>query len=557
MKTTEYKILGGTTAQKRADLPTAQKCAEAYTPDYDFMSNDGVHTPVLVGNYFWTGAYIYYFPDVSNLDVPTYGYQVKNNESWSFTSRDNWLHADQATLQAAFISAVQNGQTWEPLTDRSKFCTPVIQHGKVNLWVEVVPTNYNTVSSISVSPTTSSATVGSSYSQLFTSTCYEADDGSYSYVWTATGATGGLSLDNAAIASPTLSGVPTASGSVYLDVIVTDSYGNKANAEVSLVIADAAPVYNHVSSVTVTPIETDYTSGDSMNQVFTANPSPVDDGSYSYYWHWSKSSAGTLTPSADGKTCTLTGTAPATAGTYIVMCDVTDSYNHTVYSTSAYGKVVVSAPAKAILTSAAFSPKTASFTQNSDVGTYTNTIVCDAPDDGSYTYAAPKLSGNAAAGLTATISGSTVTITGTPTTAGTAYCDVTVTDSYATKRGAELAITINAATPTGINISGDTATIHAGNQSTYTTHGKPYSRNWWVTMANASGGSVTDDGTLTYLWYWIDNTTGTGLVFDPDDAANIMIDGTPTKAGQAHMQCDITDVYGTTITAPSQGISIS
>ncbi|EPT9873068.1 hypothetical protein ACVTW2_000653 [Escherichia coli] len=454
MKTTEYKILGGTTAQKRAELPTTQICVELPTtgipvdePDYDFMSNDGVHTPVLVSlsdgsGYFWTGAYIYYFPDVSNLDVPTYGYQVYNNEAWSFTSRDNWLYADQATLQAAFISAVQNGQTWEPINN-SDTVYPVIQHGKVNLWVEVVPTNYNTVSSISVSPATSSATVGSSYSQLFTSTCYEADDGSYSYVWTATGATGGLSLDNATIASPTLSGVPTASGSVYLDVTVTDSYGNKANAEVSLVIADAAPVYNHVSSVTVTPIETDYTSGDSINQVFTANPSPADDGSYSYDWHWSKSSAGTLTPSSDGKTCTLTGTAPDVAGTYIVLCTVTDSYGKAVTSTTAYGKVVVSAAVE----TGTLIPANCSLEQldaytAKKAGWVECTVTVDEADDGTYQYYWYANGNGTGLGNVQSESGASITntwVTGAGTVKiggtsynkeGTVYYSVKVKDSH-------------------------------------------------------------------------------------------------------------------------------
>lgn len=218
----------------------------------------------------------------------------------------------------------------------------------------------------------------------------------------------------------------------------------------------------------------------------------------------------------------------------------------------------------AILTSAAFSPKTASFTQNSNVGTYTNTIVCDASDDGSYTYAAPKLSGNAAAGLTATISGATVTITGTPTTAGTAYCDVTVTDSYATKRGAELSITINAATPTGINIAGSSIVVGAGTASTYNQTGKPYSRNWFIkTFTSSTGSAITDDGTLIYKWNWVkdtkDNYTGDqiGLVFDPDDAANIMIDGTPTKASACHLTVSATDVYGNTITSGEQGLTIN
>lgn len=428
--------------------------------DYNFIGYKGdnePYTPVLVtlpdgSGYYWTGAYIYYFPDVSNLDVPTYGYQVEANEAWSFTSRDNWLNGSQATLQAAFISAVNAGQTWEPLTDTNKFCIPVIQHGKKNSWVEKIPVpDYNKLSSVVISPATSSATVGTAYSQLFTTTCQEGDDGSYSYSWSASGSTSGMSLDNATIANPTLSGTPTTSGSITLTVLVTDSYGNKATSSSTVSIATGAA---HATSGTVSLSNSSATVG----SAFSCTASLIDlvepdDGTYTYAWSFNGDSNGLTFDNIKSKTPTISGT-PTTATSLPVRCSVKDSY-------------------------------------------------------GNYATITPE------------------------------------------------SIVISAATPTGINITGDSAVIHAGNQSTYSTHGKPYSRNWWVTIADSSGGSVTDDGTLTYLWYWIDNTTGTGLVFDPDNAANIMIDGTPTKAGQAHMQCDITDVYGNKVTAPSQGISIS
>ncbi|MDM2823166.1 hypothetical protein OGX96_19030 [Citrobacter sp. Cpo100] len=309
MLTTEYKILGG---------------VKAYTPDTNFKGYEkGKYTPVLVGNYYWTGAYIFYFPDVSDLDSPTYGYQVDDNEAWSFTTRDNWLYADQATLQSAFIDAVNSGQTWNALKDTNKYSIPVIQHGTKNRWVDEIPTTYNTVTSVSISPATSTATVGTAYSQLFKSTCSEADDGSYTYLWTATGVTGGLQLDNATIASPTLSGTPTASGSAYLSVTVTDSYGNKATSESTITVA--AKATNVINSVTVSPTECDFTVGDVLDQVFTVSLSPVDDGSYSYSWSFGGSAIGTLTPSSDGKSCTLTGTL-AKSGTYYVKCTVTDAY---------------------------------------------------------------------------------------------------------------------------------------------------------------------------------------------------------------------------------------
>lgn len=277
----------------------------------------------------------------------------------------------------------------------------------------------------------------------------------------------------------------------------------------------------------------------------------VDDGSYTYKWaSYSMSGIGGL--SVDASTGRVTGT-PSQAGTGQLSCTVTDSYKNSQIKYVTF--TATASSSKVALQSVSVSVNNTTAT----VGTfYTGQITPTLnPTNATGVTTTYQLnSDGAAAGLS--VNSSTGAISGTPSAAGSYYATCTSIDDSGNTRhpSSPVTITVNSA-PTGISLSGDTSIIHAGNQSTYSTHGKPYSRNWWVTIANSSGGNVTDDGTLTYLWYWIDNTTGTGLVFDPDNEANIMIDGTPTKAGQAHMQCDITDIYGTTITAPAQGISIS
>ncbi|HBS6726862.1 TPA: hypothetical protein MAN53_004051 [Klebsiella pneumoniae] len=258
-----------------------------------------------------------------------------------------------------------------------------------------------------------------------------------------------------------------------------------------------------------------------------------------YSWDSSKPSVASVV-NKNSNTTTVTGVGEGKANINAHLQTVDDSGN--TATSSGYTTITVTAAppvSKAVLTSAAFSPTKATFTQNSNVGTYTNTLVCDDVDDGSYTYTAPKLSGNAATGLTATISGATVTITGTPTVSGTAYCDVTVTDSYNTKRGAELSITVSAAAsgahvPSTANVTAD------GGWNNSNKHGTYQHRLFHCT---ASG----DDGTFTYQWGW-DGAAPSGLTYDTPTAKDTYVSGTAAAAGTFHGTCVVTDVYGASVT---------
>lgn len=215
-----------------------------------------------------------------------------------------------------------------------------------------------------------------------------ADVSAVSWSWTSSNSSCvSLSGQTDTDTQSSITATANATGNATLSCVMTDVDGTTYSGSLNVAVSAAPVTPNHVTGITVSPTEIDVTSGDSINQVFTAKPTPSDDGSYSYNWHWSKSSAGTLTPSSDGKTCTLTGTAPSTAGTYIVLCTVTDSYNTSITSTTAYGKVVVTAVPEegTIIPTNCSLPQIPAYSgRSSDY--YTLTVDLDEEDDGTYSY---------------------------------------------------------------------------------------------------------------------------------------------------------------------------
>ncbi|EDT6682831.1 hypothetical protein UJ50_001704 [Salmonella enterica subsp. enterica] len=510
---------------------------QAYTPDYNFTAPLEGFIPVLCGNYYFTGAYVYYFPDVSNLDFRTYGYQTNEGGGIAWFG-SNYKNASEQDLTDKFISLAQSGYDWGGILEGNT-CYPFIQHGtannfssdtdfknlvyiksvsisslpdgestqaysadvsltmdypdwytkykykyvlsgkgsgglsvvddrKGNATVSGTPTNGGSVTltatvtdysnrsisastsfnvsgdsaaevkSVVISPASSSATVGTAYTQQFTTTCQEGDDGSYSYSWSASGSTSGMSLDDATSSSPTLSGTPTTSGSITLTVLVTDSYGNKATNTSTVSIADAAPVYNHLDSVSVSPSTASATAGSSFSQVFTVIPSPSDDGSYTYTWN-----------------------------------SVSD-------------------------------------------------------------------------GLSITKNGDTATVSGVPTDAGSVTVSGFATDSYGKQHGASATITVEAATPTGEHLTGVSAVEQGqGSNPGHPVKGKAFAGRYLKVAPTPA-----DDGTYIYNWYWSSGKEGgyNGMTMTGGDTAEIYWYGTPTESGAYTLSCDVTDVWNTTYT---------
>lgn len=515
---------------------------KAFTPDTNFIGatpNGVAYTPVLVGQYYWTGAYIFYFPDVSNLDVPTYGYQVKNNEAWSFTTRCNWLHADQSTLQQAFITAVNNGQTWERLTD-GKYSIPVIQHGKKNYWVDEVPNTHNQISSVSISASSSSATVGTAFTDTFTTTCNQPDDGSYSYQWTATGATGGLTLDNTTIANPTISGTPTTAGNLELSVTVTNSFNNKATSSVDVSVIAAAPV---ISSCSISPATATATVGSAFSQVFTLTGNPADAVDHYQWNNISGAATAGLTLTKGTNTATVSGT-PTTAGGFTVNGFAYDSYGH--YKSATATVTVNAAP---VVLTASISPTvsndyttgvsskdTCTVTTNATTPNYVWSVYIDGAKDSTQTAA---LTGQGTATASLTLNAGKVH--------SNCWFQCDVTDS-ATGQSATVKSTFNiVAAPV------ETGTLVPANCSLEQLPAYTAKKAGWVEYTVTV--DEADDGTYQYYWYANGNGTGLGNVQSESGASitNTWVKGAGTvkiggtsynKAGTVYYSVKVKDTHG-------------
>ena len=190
--------------------------------------------------------------------------------------------------------------------------------------VDDIPNNHNQVSSVTVSASSGSATVGTAFTDTFTTTCNQPDDGSYSYQWTATGATGGLLLDDATIANPTISGTPTTAGTLELSVTVTDRYNNKATSSVDISVIAAAPV---ISSCSISPTTATATVGSAFSQVFTLTGTPAEAVDHYQWNNISGAATAGLTLTKGTNTATVSGT-PTTACSFTVNGFAYDSYGH-------------------------------------------------------------------------------------------------------------------------------------------------------------------------------------------------------------------------------------
>lgn len=376
-----------------------------YTPDYDFTNrNDTSFIPVLVGNYYWTGAYIFYIPDVSDLDVKSYGYQcdmvTDSTTRAIYVKFGDYFKAGQyKEATDYFISLVNSGQEWEHLTN-NEYAVPYIQHGKPYNMVDSIPTTYAEIKSVSISPVTVSATVGAAFSQQYNTACEEGDDGSYSYLWSASGSVAGLSLSDATSASPVLSGVPTTSGNAYLTVTVTDSYGNKATDETEIDIASAPVEKATLTKLTISPkTYTDVSEDSTESYVFTLTPDSLDDGSYIWSLRWQGSDPVTggsqtpITPVIKDGVATVTITGPfVKTGNFFLSGSVSDTHGNTqTILNSTYGVFVIAPVKDAVLTSASAN---ANSWKVGDAAKQQVVFVLDDTDDGSYTYVWGTVSGS-------------------------------------------------------------------------------------------------------------------------------------------------------------------
>lgn len=260
--------------------------------------------------------------------------------------------------------------------------------------------------------------VGTAYSQ----TLAAAGGTGTSYTWTATGSnlsTYGLSFSSAGV----VSGTPSTSGTASFTANVKDSGGNTAQQPLTITI------YNALSqSATGLPLTA--TTGASYSGTIAGA-----GGSGNYCWTVTGASDGLSASAAnascgfDGNPLTIAGT-PSTAETVKITVTVTDTLTNISVSDSY--SIVVSPPQP--LTLPATNPSSLPAATQNDA--YSGSITATG-GAGPYTWKinSVPISGTVTLsdGLSATASGATLSVTGTPISTGTVtLASVTITDSEST-----------------------------------------------------------------------------------------------------------------------------
>jgi hypothetical protein len=295
-------------------------------------------------------------------------------------------------------------------------------------------------------------------------------------------------------------GTPTAAGTFgSMSVTMQDVTGATASGTFSITINPAATL-GSLSSTAWTVNQPGYsgtiniTGGDAPFGGLTVSGLPAG-----------------LTASVAGSIITLSGT-PTAAGAYgNISLSITDAAG--VTSTSTFNITINAAPAFGSLSSGQWTVGQAGFNGVIPVGGGTGALILSAQS-------------NLPPGLSAALSGTNIIFNGTPTTAGTYFALLTVSDSTGAASTGTFSITVNPAPTLG---------ALAASASAWTVN-QPYS-----TTISVSGGT----GTLSGL-------TATGL--PPGLAASlsgniITLSGTPTTAGYySQVTLGVVDATGASVT---------
>ena len=237
-----------------------------------------------------------------------------------------------------------------------------------------------------------------------------------------------------------------------------------------------------------------------------------------------------LTATIIGTNVTFTGTPTATGTFNNVQLTVKDAAGATVSGT--FTITINAAPTLGSLAPTQWTVNQAGYTGSIPVSSGT----------GPFTVSAQS---NLPTGLTATISGTNVTFTGTPTSAGTfSNVQITVQDAAGATVTKTFSITINPAL--GIGTQPASATIDNGQSDTLTVTPSggtgPYSYQWFVgpsgTTTNPIGGATSSSytampGSTTQYWVQISDASGATV---NSNTATITVNADPTLGSLAPTQ---------------------
>ena len=281
--------------------------------------------------------------------------------------------------------------------------------------------------------------------------------------------------------------------------------------------APKAPVLTLGATTAVSPASQSLTSCSAAAPTFTFSGTISDNKAGSVSYHWKL-------PSGNGATQTVSFTQAGSR-------TVTTAYKPASDSASGSGTLVITSPSSVTSNAAAFTltcGQALALTDNAPttatVGKAYSGTVTVSGGKGTYTWAAAT---GLPAGLKATASGTTLTISGTPTTAGTSTVALSVHDSATPQGKGTTSLTITVSAPV-MSIASDAATT--------ATVGKAYSGT--VTVSGGNG---------TYTW-----GTATGLpagLKATASGATLTISGTPTAAGASTVTVTVKDTESTPKTA--------
>ena len=271
------------------------------------------------------------------------------------------------------------------------------------------------------------------------------------------------------------------------------------------------------ATTAVSPASQSVTSCTAAAPTFTFSGTITDNKAGPVSYHWKL-------PSGNGATQTVSF---AQAGSRTV----TTAYKPASDSASGSGTIVITSPSSVTSNAAAFTltcgqalALTSNAPTTATVGKAYSGTVTVSGGKGTYTWAAAT---GLPAGLKATASGATLTISGTPTTAGPSTVALSVHDSATPQEKGTASLTITVSAP-AMSIASDAATT--------ATVGKAYSGT--VTVSGGNG---------TYTW-----GAATGLpagLKATASGATLTISGTPTAAGTSTVTVTVKDTESTPKTA--------
>jgi hypothetical protein len=407
-------------------------------------------------------------------------------------------------LPADGISAVANGATLAisgtPTTTANISFSASVKDGAGDVAGPFTYTIavYNPISLPATNPASlpANATINAAYSGTITAT---GGSGS-GYTWTVSGLSDGLTSSNSG-GTLTISGTPTATGTVTFTAQVKDSSGSSAgpitytitvNSVLTLPATNPATLPGNATTGTAYTGTITASGGSGTGYVFTVTGLPSNG----------------ISSSASGGTLTISGT-PSTTGPINFSVTIKDSLGNTAgpiqYTITVYNPLALPA-----------SPNTLPASGPVNVA-YTGTITVTGGSGSGYSFTVTGLSD----GLTSAASGGTLTISGTPTSPSAVSFNVTVKDSVGNTIG-PIAYTINIYA--GL-------TLPSTNPSTL---GTGIVASFYTGTITAVGGSGSG-----YVW------TVTGLPSDglnfTTNGATLTITGAPTSATTVTFNVTIKD----------------